>query len=632
MGHFAKRGYAPVLPPTVARRIADDPDEDDILSASQVKAAMAKRPRFDPDIRGALEDQERRANRITTVTGPGNMPMVVAACGSCGAPGALENMHLGHRETWAAYVTEKRPRTRAAIVAAYNDLTNLKLEHSTCNVSHIFEKLSEDEDLTDDDREVLAGHDLFSHLDDDTLAELARSDIFAALRDRNEETEATEGVKVEIAGREVVLGRLPRLTRADVPVDPDDMDRPDFFDATRGALLGVWQAAQWVQDAGGGKHLRCGSCGLWGEGHAMQLGHVTDWRAYLKSFGDITARQAVLLYNDVKNLKFEHAMCNQGHEWEEMALLMMPAEQARQWAEANRLLSGTVAGAMDFRLESTLRDAFANAGIDLTAQLQMIRDALAERDDHDDGPLMRDGVLLADGDTADRLGRILSDNDDDIIEDDDITIGGLQWKVDVVRGKVRDLAEYDENDATLDTEVVARHFVTLVLELSETYDDDLDGLVRAVHKALLKRPETRDLYPGMDRVTADQVQGVLDLVIASRRRLRAKGRPPTDRPEADPVDFGGFTIDTGVVRDARQTLEDEAQDDTSDDDTPPPPRDKRSRDGVADVPRKRIKPTLIDPQPQPQPQPEPRFLWERFAQANPTGANFLSSHLFDLNF
>ncbi|MGC5198825.1 hypothetical protein, partial [Aphanothece microscopica] len=104
MGHYAKRGYAPVLPPTLERLIADDPDDDDWLSTRELKAAMAKRPRFDPGIRDALEDQDRRANRITTVAGPGNMPMVVAICGSCGAPGALENMHLGHRETWAAYV------------------------------------------------------------------------------------------------------------------------------------------------------------------------------------------------------------------------------------------------------------------------------------------------------------------------------------------------------------------------------------------------------------------------------------------------------------------------------------------------------------------------------------------------
>lgn len=638
MGHFGNQDYTPLLPPDGARLVHGLPDEDDLLDHRDIRAAMAKRPVFLDSIRPALEDQERRADRIRVVNGPGGMPMVVAICGSCSAPGALENMHLGHRQTWADYVTDKAPRTLAAIAAAYNDLANLKLEHSTCNVSHIFEKLTEGEDLTEDDRDVLSGHDLFKNLDDDALAEVARSDIFDSLRRRNEETEATEGLTVEIGGREVVLGHVPNQRRKDVPVDPYDMKRPDFLDQTRGALLGVWQSAGWVEDTEAGRHFRCGSCGLWGEGHSMQLGHVTDWRAHLSSFGDITARQAVLLYNDLKNLKFEHPMCNQGHEWEELATLSMPAEVARQWAEANGLLTAAVSGgtaqALDFRLESRLNALHATAQIDLTAQLELIRTALAEREEDADGPVTLYGLELADAETADRLQRIIRDDGTDMQDDGEMVVGGQRWSVDQVKWQFRQIAEIERDRLIIDAEEVGSNLAITVLETAQGDEDEIDALVDRINADFADRAQTWEMYGDFPPVTADQVRGILALSRANRRAVRTPGRSaPPQRPAAPPVDFAGFSIDAGVVKAAERTLADERK---------PPPKPKKrpvepdpsASDPV--VPRRRIAPTLIDPEPASEPKRMRMTLPEdgqqRLAQAYPQGLQFLRDYLFDTGF
>lgn len=48
----------------------------------------------------------------------------------------------------------------------------------------------------------------------------------------------------------------------------------------------------------------------------MHLGHIVDWRTYLRECGVETVADARWAYNDLNNLRFEHPTCNMGHEWE----------------------------------------------------------------------------------------------------------------------------------------------------------------------------------------------------------------------------------------------------------------------------------------------------------------------------
>ncbi len=114
---------------------------------------------------------------------------------------------------------------------------------------------------------------------------------------------------------------LPEDSGVDPDFDLGIMTRPKFFSSIRDALeLNV--ESMYGQDPENRALLfyRCGSCGLWGEGHSMHLGHKINWKDYLTSKQPLNEQSAVLAYNDLRNLHFEHGVCNTSHAFENSAI------------------------------------------------------------------------------------------------------------------------------------------------------------------------------------------------------------------------------------------------------------------------------------------------------------------------
>jgi len=73
---------------------------------------------------------------------------------------------------------------------------------------------------------------------------------------------------------------------------------------TTGAHLGA--ALQYV----------CGACGDWGFAGEMQIGHNTEWGTFVANTMPADTAEAVWAYQDLRNLRMEHAVCNASHDFE----------------------------------------------------------------------------------------------------------------------------------------------------------------------------------------------------------------------------------------------------------------------------------------------------------------------------
>ena len=61
----------------------------------------------------------------------------------------------------------------------------------------------------------------------------------------------------------------------------------------------------------------CGACGSEGEGHLMHIGHIVTWQNYIDEKGPLSIGAALAAYCDLQNLRFEHAICNTSHQFED---------------------------------------------------------------------------------------------------------------------------------------------------------------------------------------------------------------------------------------------------------------------------------------------------------------------------
>ncbi len=342
---FEDKSYAPDIP--FAPKAGDWRAPD---------ATLGPRPSFHPRVRAALEAK----TETRVLKDPDGKDFLQYKCQACRGFGAGADMHMGHSTNWSDYISPKGPLCDGAIEAAYNDLNNLRFEHIACNVSHIFES-TEDVDLTGfaaggwDSLDATAQGVLIERLSTkawfdgktpDEIRAMAPSalDIFEKLRARHEAVDdvAAGEMIVDTGGGEsrIVLAEPIVAHRGTGLVEIAKMKRPAWDKSTRAGLYTMWKASGLVKKVADETYYRCASCGNWGEGHAMHIGHIENWRTYVASTvgqpdGICIKSHAEWAYNDLRNLQFEHATCNMGHEWEEHCASEIPAEVAATIREEN---------------------------------------------------------------------------------------------------------------------------------------------------------------------------------------------------------------------------------------------------------------------------------------------------------
>jgi hypothetical protein len=86
---------------------------------------------------------------------------IMVQCAVAGTWHNINDMQIGHKQNWQAYVESTLPATIREATNAYNDLNNLRLESSTANASHDFEegRDSEDEDGSGSEDSFIASDD-----------------------------------------------------------------------------------------------------------------------------------------------------------------------------------------------------------------------------------------------------------------------------------------------------------------------------------------------------------------------------------------------------------------------------------------------------------------------------------------
>ena len=57
---------------------------------------------------------------------------------------------------------------------------------------------------------------------------------------------------------------------------------------------------------------KCGRCNNWGTVGDMQIGHIEAWADYVEDKAPADTAEASQAYNDLANLRIEHAGCNAG--------------------------------------------------------------------------------------------------------------------------------------------------------------------------------------------------------------------------------------------------------------------------------------------------------------------------------
>jgi hypothetical protein len=117
------------------------------------------------------------------------------------------------------------------------------------------------------------------------------------------------------------LGFDPRAGSTDpAKIEAALANRPKgFHDSTRDAVEAA-HPGEAIQDPEGRPYLavRCSRCGEYGAAGEMHLGHVTKWEAYARSFKPLCTGAVWALFNDARNLGFEHQVCNVSHLFEEL--------------------------------------------------------------------------------------------------------------------------------------------------------------------------------------------------------------------------------------------------------------------------------------------------------------------------
>lgn len=345
------------------------PQSGDFTSAAASKA-LKKRPDFAKQTRLAMEG----AHGFPAFD-PDNKPYLAINCKSCGYPGAVGEMQLGHKTNWREFAKEYGPRCPGAVRAAFNDLSNLDWEHSVCNVSHMFEGLSEEdidnfinfgfEGLSEDAQSYLQGKaqrsGAFTDDPDDLQRQLATTaEMFKALQSRHTPSQDdlnSLDIQTGLAlggGRvlEVVMPVPSDISASGQLIEIAKMKRPKWKPETYSAIYADWNQKGRVKQAAGIEFYSCGSCGNWGEGHAMQLGHGTDWREHIKDKAGIEdddgiwwadSLHAELAYADLNNLKYEHQSCNVSHDWEELKELGLMGPDYNPYEAIEERIRGVIA-------------------------------------------------------------------------------------------------------------------------------------------------------------------------------------------------------------------------------------------------------------------------------------------------
>lgn len=99
--------------------------------------------------------------------------------------------------------------------------------------------------------------------------------------------------------------------------DVGGMKRPSFPEQVRAALEAETERKATVAMNGYPVLMyRCGSCGQFGEGHLMHVGHKVTWKDYIAGKQPLSEDAAKAAYSDLDNLRYEHAVCNTSHQFE----------------------------------------------------------------------------------------------------------------------------------------------------------------------------------------------------------------------------------------------------------------------------------------------------------------------------
>lgn len=106
--------------------------------------------------------------------------------------------------------------------------------------------------------------------------------------------------------------------------------RPAFSDETKAQMERRWAEQENVYqlekrpiDGKLQPHVKCQACGLHGQAATMEIGHIRAWKPYIieamqsADMTEISAEDLRRLFNDPANLRWEHALCNGHHVFEE---------------------------------------------------------------------------------------------------------------------------------------------------------------------------------------------------------------------------------------------------------------------------------------------------------------------------
>jgi hypothetical protein len=185
---------------------------------------------------------------------------------------------------------------------------------------------------------------------------------------------------------EPVLGFDPRKGSTDPAKIATALGtRPNgFHDSTR-EIVETQSGAQLATDSDNKPYLAvpCRSCGQLGASGEMHLGHVMKWEAYARQFKPQSTGAVWALFNDARNLRLEHQVCNVSHLFEELPTSLLVTLQTRGVAD----LTTTDRQ----RLEEALKGStvFAGTLADFMAKLPNAADVfreLAQRHIPDDLP------------------------------------------------------------------------------------------------------------------------------------------------------------------------------------------------------------------------------------------------------
>ncbi|MCG7624996.1 GH-E family nuclease [Epibacterium sp. Ofav1-8] len=106
--------------------------------------------------------------------------------------------------------------------------------------------------------------------------------------------------------------------------------RPAFTDETKAEMEARWSRQSKIYqpqlvdvNAEPQLHVICQACGCLGQAATMHIGHITTWKEHVKAAmraqqaNTISTRTLIALFNDPSNLRWEHAVCNESHAFEE---------------------------------------------------------------------------------------------------------------------------------------------------------------------------------------------------------------------------------------------------------------------------------------------------------------------------